>query len=80
MIGPVTTSGEFRTSAALAEGAGGVATTGGGVAGTEDAAFVVDGAIGWSSLQAASRNIPSVKVMGKLRILDILTNPSNPKS
>ena len=79
MIGPVTTSDEFGISAGLEENAAGVGAGDAGFDAGAAAAFVVDGAIGRSSLQpTASINAPNVNATNALFILDMLTSPSNP--
>src|SRR5579872_2397379 len=79
MIGPVTTSGALGISAGLGAGAGSAAAGGAGLDVGAAAAFVVDGAIGRSSLQPTARiNAPNVNATNALFILDMLTNPSNP--
>jgi hypothetical protein len=84
MIGPVTTSDEFDTSAGAGDAAG-IGEGTGALAGAEaaDAAFVVDGAIARSSLHPhASANAATATAKSRWDVLAklILTNPSNPKS
>jgi hypothetical protein len=84
MIGPVTTSDEFETSAAAGDAAG-IGLYTGALAGAEaaEAAFVVAGAIARSSLHPhESANAATATTESRLDVLAklMLTNPSNPKS